>query len=360
MRTWPVRTTPLPDECLSSWLTRSALALGTDTSSLVGSLKVSWRPWTIDLDRCGPRENSKLIIDRAGVDYPAIAEMTLLPIAERIAGSGIGAMDRWPWILTLGIRGSSRQFGTQYCPMCLRDDSKPYFRRSWRFAWHVVCSRHSVRLLDTCLNCTAQVEPHRLRQSEKHVALCWQCNSDLGSVKIDRNKYQTPDIQSQLDHALANHKLTNLVSAQRNKFVYYSRLIASLRRSIAAPTAANPSFEYLGWIGRKLRGLKIRPVSLEMLRTEERYQLLKITHDVRTICESMEKVTWDKNIPSDLRRALEGVKPAQTGINDQSAKKQDKRGGLSVNKQLTLPRPRHDIDRIWRRLKFRAHARRDN
>jgi len=359
MGPWPVRTTPLPDECLSSWLTRSALALGTDASSLVGSLNRSWRPLKYDLDRRGLREHADLVVERSRVDQSAITKMTLLPIAEKISGPGIGEKSRWPWILMLGIRGGSRELGTQYCSICLRSDETPYFRRCWRLAWHVTCARHSTRLLDSCPNCASQIEPHRSRQSDNHIALCWQCNADLRSIDPIIDHSGTPHIQLKLDRSLSVRKSIHRPSEEHGIFAYYSRLISSLRRSNSAPTAANPILEYLGETGIKLRGLDIRPVSFEMLRTDDRCQLLNIAHEIRTIYRSMSANDRSRNIPSDLRRALTGIQPLQPGLQELLVKKQASNRGFYASKSVVLPRPRCDVDRIWRRLKMRAHAQRN-
>lgn len=347
----------MPDESLSSWLSRSALALGTDTSTLVRSIKASWRPWTSDLDRRGPRNHAELIVERSGIDQSAIDGMTLQPIAEKISGPCIARKDRWPWILMLGIRGRVRQFGTQYCSACLRSDSTPYFRRNWRLAWHVVCAQHSTRLRDACPSCNSQIEPHRSRQTDKHIALCWQCNTDLASTAAGSATDSVPHIQSQLDQALSELQSPQSSHARRNDFVYYSRLITSLRRSMASPTAENPSFQYLGDVGKKLRTLKVRPVSFELLRTNDRYQLLRVAHDLRTICGTFSAASWRRDIPSDLRRALEGIQHRPSGKIDKVAKK-SAIGRMVIAKKLAiLPRPRSDVARIWRRLKLRAHAR---
>jgi hypothetical protein len=358
MVAWLIRTSPLPDECLSSWLTRSALALGTDTQSLIGSLHSSWRPWQYDLDRRGPGKYATKLADRSGLEQPAIVEMTLQPIAEKISGSRLIEKHRWPWILMLGIRGKSRRFGTQYCSLCLRSDPAPYFRRRWRLAWHVVCSQHSTRLMDACPNCSSQVEPHRSRQTDKHIAFCWKCNADLTSFNSGYEKGPAPHIQSRLEGTISNPKISAPESSRLSDFGYYSGLIKSLRRSIATPTAANPTFEYLGEVGNKLRSLNISPVSFEMLRTNDRFQLLGIAHEVQTVCRTFSTTSWRLKIPSDLRRAISGVHFQPSRIMAKPTEERRVKKVYLMSEPAILPRPRHDVDRIWRRLKLRAHAQR--
>lgn len=351
----------MPDECLSSWLARSALALGTDLSSLAGSLRVSWRPWTLDLDRRGPGDLMALLVDRAGVDRQTIHGMTLLPIAKKISGSQIGEKPRWPWILTLGIRGSFRRFGTQYCSKCLEADLNPYFRRSWRLAWHVVCARHSVHLRDDCPNCCSQIEPHRCDPNKRHIAICWRCEADLASCKSENCVGSIPKIQQKLDRELSNPGAFISSRALNKHFANYSRLITGIRRSASTPTATNPSFEHLGEIGDELRRISIRPVSFEMLRTHERYHLLKIAEDLQALLREPSALDLERQFPSDLRRALVGF---QCGASATQAEKErrtrTKRGSNSRKPVTSFPRPKHEIERVWRRLKIRANARRND
>jgi len=90
-----------------------------------------------------------------------------------------------PWITPIGHHGRRHlKHGQQFCVDCLREDAHPYFRRSWRLAFNVLCEKHSVYLLDACPICGAPVEFHagdfgvRLLPLECPITLCPNCNHD--------------------------------------------------------------------------------------------------------------------------------------------------------------------------------------
>lgn len=90
------------------------------------------------------------------------------------------------WILPLGIYHRTRRgYGTQFCPLCLFNDSEPYFRRRWRLALVTMCDRHGIMLHDRCPACEAPIIwfrnelGHRQELATGQSAKCWQCGFDL-------------------------------------------------------------------------------------------------------------------------------------------------------------------------------------
>ena len=136
---WPVSVDPLPDELLSSWLHRLALANGIAPRSFAGALGFDERMWSPRLDLCLPRHVAKLLADQTGLAIEDISGMTT---------SG-GAMAP----LLLPLRDSAhrnRSTWMQYCPQCLAADDAPYFRREWRLASRVSCFAHGCGLRGRC------------------------------------------------------------------------------------------------------------------------------------------------------------------------------------------------------------------
>ncbi|WP_162232299.1 TniQ family protein [Methylogaea oryzae] len=106
--------------------------------------------------------------------------------------------------MALGARNTKRHGGLQYCPSCLAEDAKPYYRLQWRLAWHTGCQKHGCLLLDRCRACGAPVEPHRLLAEDRHVAVCATCKAGLGEGSPVP---QSPD-------ALALQRLADAISLQ--------------------------------------------------------------------------------------------------------------------------------------------------
>lgn len=176
---WAVPATIQPDELLSSWLVRSALANGCDPLAFADAIWPKWRMWCIDVDRRLPATQIKVLSASSGLPADAIAGSTLESVAARVSMGELPIKNFWYWILSLGCRNRRRNGGVQYCPDCLAEDKFPYFRIHWRYAWHTVCQRHDVMLLDRCHGCASAIQPHRLTVESASMGACPICGCDL-------------------------------------------------------------------------------------------------------------------------------------------------------------------------------------
>ena len=178
-RPWAIHVAVLPDELLSTWLVRAALAQGCDPMHLTGWLWPRWRAWTVDRDRGLREDRLAILAARSGVDALRLEAATLRPLLKAVAPSVRADRSTWPWMLAQGSRNRRRSGGLQFCPPCLAEDATPYFRRAWRLVWHVGCARHRTLLADHCGRCQALVEPHRVRSSDLTLCRCPGCGHDL-------------------------------------------------------------------------------------------------------------------------------------------------------------------------------------
>lgn len=168
---WPVSVDPLPDEVLSSWLNRLALANGIAPRSFADVLGLRRGMWSPRLELRLPRHVAALLAHQTGVSDKSISAMSmtgdalmplLLPLREN------AARNRSSWI--------------QYCPQCLADDDVPYFRRHWRLASRISCFEHGSGLRDRCPACRSGIAS--FDQGElipQH--FCARCGFDLRSAK---------------------------------------------------------------------------------------------------------------------------------------------------------------------------------
>lgn len=176
---WPIPVEPLPNEILSSWLVRVALAHGCDPMTLSGYIWPQWRAWITDLDRGLTDERLKQLSMSSGLELKSISNLTLLSNLVKHGFSPDLDISVWSWVLTMGSRNRIRKSGMQYCPECLREDHEPYFRWHWRLAWHTGCSIHNCALLARCPHCKEPVQYHRLAADKPHLATCFSCGNDL-------------------------------------------------------------------------------------------------------------------------------------------------------------------------------------
>lgn len=143
---WPASVDALPDELLSSWLHRLALANGIAPRSFAGVFGLDERMWSPRLDLRLPRHVAGLLADQTGVPQEVVGAMTM-------SGCAMTA-------LLLPLRDSThrnRSTWMQYCPLCLATDDAPYFRRQWRLASRVSCFAHGCGLRDRCPACHAGI-----------------------------------------------------------------------------------------------------------------------------------------------------------------------------------------------------------
>lgn len=187
---WAIPVPLLPDELLSSWLTRAALAQGCDPLVLTGDVWPRWRVWTHDPDRGVPKERLDALSAVSGIPATAFEAATLLPSVVTLFGETVTTKSVWPWILAVGARNRQRHGGLQYCPACMAEDRQPYFRVPWRVAWHAVCSQHGIALQDRCPGCAIPLEPHLLTAVDGNLAICPRCHADLRlAVPVQADPY---------------------------------------------------------------------------------------------------------------------------------------------------------------------------
>ena len=175
---WLVHVPFLSNELISSWLARAALTQGCDPLVLTGSILGKWRILTIDADRLHESQKLLPLANISGNSIEAFNQASLFHVAVKVCG-GTPSDAVWPWILAIGARNTKRSGGLQYCPRCLIEDNKPYYRQEWRFAWHTTCEKHLSHLLDCCPSCNSPIEPQRLEAKDGTLRICASCKSDL-------------------------------------------------------------------------------------------------------------------------------------------------------------------------------------
>ena len=158
---------PQPDELLSSWLHRLAIANGVASRWFAGVLGIGEGMWSARLDHRVPDDVATLLKQQGDVATEALSAMTmegrvltplLLPLREKA--------------------GRNRSTWMQYCPLCLVDDEAPYFRRHWRLATRISCFVHGCGLRDRCPACRSGIAS--FDQTElipQH--FCVRCGFDL-------------------------------------------------------------------------------------------------------------------------------------------------------------------------------------
>lgn len=176
---WPLVPPLLPDEILSSWLCRCALALGTDPIRFTAALWPGSRTWSCDFDRNPGDAQLLSLAASSGLPLADIERAALGGWARSWMGAAPSPQGAWPWLIPVGARGIARTGITQFCPLCWRADEEPHYRRLWRLSWYVSCEPHGTLLHDRCPSCASALAPHRLQLGAASLARCDRCGSDL-------------------------------------------------------------------------------------------------------------------------------------------------------------------------------------
>ena len=274
---WTVPVRFLPDDSISSWLVRVALAHRCSPEELTQWMWPRWRAWLSDIDRGVCEGRLQTLEQYAGVSANAINAAALAPIASRIDGKALNPKAAWRWILTRGPVAARRQGTAQYCPECLSSDHTPHYRLPWRLAWHTSCSRHHVALVDRCFECSSTVLFYRLGQRALHVALCALCGADLRRVERSACDSEALLFQNMADRAaLSGHAFCfgkRLETA--DWFSVASFFVALLRRATSHPSKAMN--ELLQCLGAEPLStvLPVPGARIERLQTRDRQKILE-------------------------------------------------------------------------------------
>jgi hypothetical protein len=201
-----LRRSPLPDELLSSWLTRTVKVYRSTPQRFTKLAFGEREVFETDVDANAPADLLALI-DQVGLLTPGTARgLSLVDWVETI-GVPRARGKLTPWLLASTITGTrSHRHSLQYCPQCLDDDLQrgsrwPYFRRRWRMGFTVHCPDHLTVMQDACPKCDAPIIPHQ--SPGMPMCLCWQCGADLRLAK-PRLAFESRSLQGDMQAALDN------------------------------------------------------------------------------------------------------------------------------------------------------------
>lgn len=219
---WPIHLPPLHDELLTSWILRLAKAYGLKVHPfcvLMFGKKV--QIWNRDFDRLASDDFLQRLGMSTGVGFDA-AKQTTLRDYEGIVFEKHNPTGNTKWILPLGIyHRTRRDFGQQFCPLCLAEDREPYYRRKWRLAFYTMCDRHLTLMHDRCPKCGSPVMfyrgelGHRNRITPESARLCHSCGFDLSRAAAWSGEWDDWESFSQFINVLTLFDLGWIVSKER-------------------------------------------------------------------------------------------------------------------------------------------------
>lgn len=197
----PMHPHPQQGEIFSSWLVRLAFANGFTLHTFYNKvLGYKGSIWNRDADR-HPSDTFLDILSRStGLTVNEIKHLTLCSY-EGILFEKLTMIGNAPWIMPLGIfHRQHRRTGMQFCPLCLKMDAVPFYRKKWRLAFYAACDRHQCVMHECCPSCKSPVAYHRHGVGrnrdvfETSIYLCHNCQFDFRDAPLQYMHW--PDAKS--------------------------------------------------------------------------------------------------------------------------------------------------------------------
>jgi hypothetical protein len=214
----PVRSRPLPDESMSSWILRVLSGNWLKTKATSKYFFDSSHILAKDLDRAPPAKLIKYAQRISGVTDKELESLLLIGEREHIFEYA-NDMGSTPYITALWrfVKQKEVERGLAYCPDCLREDLIPYFRKSWRYSFVTTCSRHKRLLEDQCPHCGeyfqhsagAKYGPQSTKIDQMTCAFCFR---SILSAQTERN--DSPEAIAEADFISSR-----FLDAKSNKWV---------------------------------------------------------------------------------------------------------------------------------------------
>lgn len=181
---FPLKLRPLEDELLSSWLIRLALLHRTMPTTFTNLYLPETKNqfWVADIDLQSDPVMLAALSEKSGVPVEILHAMTLKSYEGYLVEKVYGKTRATKFVSPLGLRGRrSTLSGLRYCPLCLRDDEHPYYRKKWRLSFSVICTKHRCYLNDSCPKCSTTLTPYLACKSGR-VDVCYKCGRVLSTA----------------------------------------------------------------------------------------------------------------------------------------------------------------------------------
>ena len=186
----PCSIKPKEDELFSSWLVRLAYHHSSKSHSFYKNVFPKHQIWNRDIDKLAPLD----FIDELSQKTLSSSDEIFSTTLKSYEGSLYlkhNAYGNLKWILPFGVYHRIRKhYGLVYCPLCLKNDKEPYFRKNWRLSISVICITCGIHLHEKCPKCKKPVVffrsdiGNRHKQPPKKISNCYNCGYELSKTPV--------------------------------------------------------------------------------------------------------------------------------------------------------------------------------
>lgn len=252
---------PFPDEILSSWIARTAYAHHTHPQTFLnlhfGNVHFNWR---LNYDASVSDQEIEVLSKKSALSYSVIYEMTLRSYEGYLHESIIP-------------NGNNRFISKQqnFCPVCLREDPFPYFRKSWKILLLPICLKHQCYLYESCPLCKSKIRLLNMFNTDLVFTFCHKCGYDLKKArKLGVPKLFLPAI-SKIRHikSILDRGYTVLDKKAIYSFLFFEVFVQLAKVIITFKRVSTLDYEAdIVRFTKKRRFSKARPV-IEQLSTRQ-------------------------------------------------------------------------------------------
>ncbi len=190
MNLLPIHPDIFKDELLSSWIYRLSLSNGLKAHQFSKLCFPKIEIWNRDIDKSAPDELINLLSQYTKLDINKIRNTALKSYESYLYEKHI-SNSNLKWVMPLGVYHRKRKLpGLVFCPLCLKEDNIPYFRKHWRLSFNVICKKHKVKMIDKCCYCNSIIAFHRNDFKDRNyitsapITQCSICGFDLKNSPI--------------------------------------------------------------------------------------------------------------------------------------------------------------------------------
>ncbi len=149
--------------------------------------------WKRDIDLTADDEFLEILSYKSGLRFGDLLDLTLRSYESYLAEK-ISTVAANHFIQPLGNFGRmTTMYGLRFCPICLKEDKIPFFRKTWRLSFSTACIKHGCFLLDRCQKCNYSISIFR-RFYDHGFPHCYKCGAEY--------KNATPELITADSHGL--------------------------------------------------------------------------------------------------------------------------------------------------------------
>lgn len=189
-------SSPRPDEIFSSWLTRLASNNLTDLSHVFSILNLKLNE--IDIDFYLDSNLINFLKKKTDFFEDQMKNLSFFIEYEKIkqekqSNKKNDLFNRCfsLWFTDWNANLKKYHNGIKYCPLCLKDNAIPYFRKKWRYSFNPICIEHRCFLMQNCPNCNKSIIYYRNKWNQP-LKYCTFCNFDLSTTEPEFIPHEDP------------------------------------------------------------------------------------------------------------------------------------------------------------------------